>query len=550
MKPHLTLLVLSLALSRVTAAAADALILTGGTVYTDAGRPPVKAAVLIEGGRIVFVGPEAEAKARAPKAGLADVSGKAVYPGFVDAHGHLLGLGQGKETLELRGKQKAEILEMVKVRAAATPKGEWIRGRSWDQNLWPGKTFPTAAELSKVSPNHPVVLKRIIGHAIWVNTLAIERAGAAGKPDPPGGRVIRDEEDHVAGVFIDNANSLIERAIPKPGPEEVKRLFARAFEACARVGLTGVGDAGGYGRMEIEALRSLAREGKMPIRVYATVGPGPDLKSFLEAPPIQEGPLTVHAVKLYADGALGSRGAALLAPYADEPSNSGLLLTPPAKLDEIVEQSMRKGWQVWIHAIGDRGNRVALEAFEKGLAATGAKDARPRDEHTQVVALEDFPRFARSGVIASVQPTHATSDMPWAEARLGPARIAGAYAWRALLKAGARLAGGSDFPVESEDPLLGFYSAVARRDLAGYPAGGWRASEALTRSEALRLFTADNAHAEFAEARRGRIAAGFDADITVLDRDIVSDAVPLSEIPRARVVLTIVNGRVVHGAVR
>jgi predicted amidohydrolase YtcJ len=549
-KPVARALAVFLAVSSAPAAAADALLLAGGTVYTDVGRPPVQAAVLVEGGTIAFVGPEAEARARAPKARVANVSGGAVYPGFTDAHGHLLGLAQFEENLELRGKQKTEILEMVKARAAVTKPGQWIRGRAWDQNLWPGQAFPTAAELSKAAPDHPVVLRRIDGHAIWVNTLSIERAGAAGKPDPPGGRVIRDAQGNAAGVFVDNAKALIERAIAEPGPEEVKRLFARALEACARVGLTGVGDGSGYGRMEIEALRTLSREGKMPIRVYATVGPGPDLKSFLDAPPIQEGPLTVHAVKLYADGALGSRGAALLAPYADEPGNSGLMLTPPATLDETVALSMRKGWQVWIHAIGDRGNRAALEAFEKGLAATGAKDARPRDEHAQVVALPDFARFARSGVIASIQPTHATSDMPWAEARVGAARIAGAYAWRTLLKAGARLAGGSDFPVESEDPLLGFYAAVTRQDLTGYPSGGWRASEALTRAEALRLFTADNAYAEFAEARRGRIAPGFDADITVLDRDIASEAVPVSEIPKARVVLTIVNGRVVHGAVR
>ena len=248
---------------------------------------------------------------------------------------------------------------------------------------------------------------------------------------------------------------------------------------------------------------------------------------------------------MYADGALGSRGAALLADYSDDPGNRGLLVTPPGKMEEIALACARAGWQLWTHAIGDRGNRLVLDAYEKAFAVAKPKDPRFRIEHAQVVALDDIPRFAKLGVIASMQPTHATSDMVWAEARVGPERIRGAYAWRRFLAAGVRLAGGSDFPVERESPLLGVYAAVTRQDLEGKPPGGWYPDQRLTRREALRLFTEDAAYAEFAESRRGRIAAGFDADLTVLDRDIVSDALSAAEIPKAKILATVVGGEVV-----
>jgi predicted amidohydrolase YtcJ len=310
-----------------------------------------------------------------------------------------------------------------------------------------------------------------------------------------------------------------------------------------------MGDASGYDRKEIDVLRSMARDGSLPIRIYATVGAeSKDLQAFLSGGPIEEGRLTVRAVKMYADGALGSRGAALLADYSDDPGNRGLLVTPAAKMDEIALECLRAGWQLWTHAIGDRANRLALDAYEKALDKVKPKDARLRIEHAQVLAPEDLGRFAKLGVIASVQPTHATSDMGWAEARLGPVRIRGAYAWRSLLDAGARLAGGSDFPVEQDSPLLGIYAAVTRQDLAGRPTGGWYPTQRLTRREALELFTGNAAYAAFAERRRGRIAPGFDADLTVLDRDVVSDALPPAEIPKAKVLLTVVGGEVVYRA--
>ena len=364
--------------------------------------------------------------------------------------------------------------------------------------------------------------------------------------DPDGGKIVRSPSGAPTGIFIDNAEALVVKAIGEPGPAARRRTLAVGMKAAAESGLTGVGDASGFGRSGLEVLRAMAREKALPIRIYATVGAETkDFASILSEGPVADGRLTVRAVKMYADGALGSRGAALLADYSDDPGNRGLLVTPPGKMDEIALACARAGWQLWTHAIGDRGNRLVLDAYEKAFAAAKPKDPRFRIEHAQVVALDDIPRFAKLGVIASMQPTHATSDMGWAEARVGPERIRGAYAWRRFLAAGVRLAGGSDFPVERESPLLGIYAAVTRQDLEGKPPGGWYPDQRLTRREALRLFTEDAAYAEFAESRRGRIAAGFDADLTVLDRDIVSDALPAAEIPKAKVLATVVGGEVV-----
>jgi predicted amidohydrolase YtcJ len=528
------------------------LLLVGGTVHTVPGEPPVAAAVLVENGRIVFVGDAAEARKRSPQAKAIELPGAVIYPGFVDAHGHLLGLGQLRDNLELRGKSKEDILDLVKARVARAAPGEIVMGRGWDQNLWKEKSFPTATELSAVSPKNPVVLRRIDGHALWVNQAMLAKAGLLGPDvpaDPDGGRILRDTAGKPAGVFVDNAMALVFKALPSADSAKEKRLFGLAFEACARAGLTGVGDASGDGRETIAALRELARERKIPIRVYATLGPlDPSFDELLEKGPFEEGVLTVRAVKLYADGALGSRGAALLADYSDEPRNRGLVRTSPEKLEAIVAKCLRKGWQVWIHAIGDRANRFVLDAYEKALDVVRPADPRPRIEHAQVLAPEDLPRFAKLGVIASIQPTHATSDMPWAETRVGPGRIAGAYAWRQLVRSGARLAGGSDFPVESENPLLGFYAAVTRQDVDGRPPGGWGGEEKLTRAEALRLFTSDNAYASFTESRRGKVTPGFDADLTILDRDIASGSLPAAEIPKARVLMTVVGGEIVYRA--
>jgi predicted amidohydrolase YtcJ/acetyl esterase/lipase len=521
---------------------------TGATVHRAWDAVPERAAILVEGGGVAFVGDEHKARALAPAAKSVDLAGAVVVPGLTDAHGHLRGLGALLRALDLRGLGKEEILARVKARAAAAAEGEWIRGRGWDQNRWPVKTFPTAAELTAVSPRHPVVLGRVDGHALWVNEAALLAAHVTRETrDPDGGRIERLGDGRPAGVLVDNAMALVWNAIPEATPDELRRDYLAALESCARVGLTGVGDASGSSPEEIEILASLSSEKKMPIRVYATVGPR-KLDEAIAKGPLQSGRLTVRALKLVADGALGSRGAALLADYTDAAGNRGLDVTPPEEMERLAETALRGGFQVWTHAIGDRANRATLDAYEKALAAVRPADPRPRIEHAQILAPPDAERFAKLGVIASVQPTHATSDMPWAESRVGPERIKGAYAWRLLLKSGARLAGGSDFAVESENPLLGIYAAVTRQDLSGQPPDGWRKEEALTRAEALRLFTADNAWAEFAEARRGRIAPGFDADFTVLDRDVFSEETPASEIPKAHVRMTVVGGEIVYEA--
>lgn len=530
------------------------LLLEGANVYVSAGSPPRPTAVLVLDGKIAFVGESARARRRAPRAARVDLTGSFVFPGWADAHGHLAGLGRALEVADLRGAADAgEAARRIAKIAASLPAGNWAEGRGWDQNRWPGEKFPDARDLDAVLPDRPVVARRVDGHAVWVNTAALRAARIdAATPDPDGGRIVRRADGSASGVLVDRAMGLIERVLPEASVGDFERRILAATNACAKAGLTEVQDASHYGPSEIAALGKLADSGALPIRIYATVSnEAKDLAGFFaKGPRIGPGSdfLTVRAIKALADGALGSRGAALLADYSDDPGNRGLLVTPPERLDVLARQAREKGWQLWIHAIGDRGNRFALDAFARAAAAVPDAPAggrRPRVEHAQILALGDIPRFAREGVIASVQPTHATSDMPWAEARVGPERIAGAYAWRQLKNAGARLAGGSDFPVESENPLLGFYAAVTRQDLDGKPPGGWRREERLTRREALALFTSDAAYAAFEEDRRGRIAAGYEADLTVFARDPMAAAE--KEIPRIPVVLTLVGGKVAYG---
>jgi predicted amidohydrolase YtcJ len=530
------------------------LLLEGAAVYASADSQPAVGDVLIRDGKIAFVGNAARARRLAPRAGRVDLSGAFVFPGWADAHGHLDGLGRALEVADLRrAADAAEAARRMAAVAPSLPRGTWAEGRGWDQNHWPGEKFPDARDLDAVLPDRPALARRVDGHAVWVNSAALKAARiGAGARDPEGGRILRRADGSPSGVLVDRAAALAERAMPAASIADFERHVLAAARACAKAGLTEVGDASHYGPAEIAALAELADEGALPIRIYATVSnEEKDLTGFFaRGQRLGRGSdfLTVRAVKVLADGALGSRGAALLADYSDEPGDRGLLVTPPDRLVDLARQARENGWQLWIHAIGDRGNRLALEAFEK--AAASVPDAppgglRPRIEHAQILALEDIPRFARDGVIASIQPTHATSDMPWAEKRVGPARIAGAYAWRLLKKSGARLAGGSDFPVESENPLLGFYAAVTRQDIGGRPPGGWGPQEKLTRNEALALFTSDAAYAAFEEDRRGRIAPGFEADLTVFARDPM--AVAAREIPGIPVVLTVVGGRIVYG---
>jgi predicted amidohydrolase YtcJ len=537
-----------------TPPAAD-LLLEGGTVYLAADARSQKASIAIDDGRIVFIGDSAKAAKLVPGARVVDLKGAFVFPGFADAHLHLLGIGKGLETANLRGAaDAAAAATRVAEAAAKLPPGAWAEGRGWDQNLWPGKQFPDARDLDAVLPDRPAAARRVDGHALWVNTAALKAARIdASTKDPDGGRILRRADGSPSGVLVDNAMELAVKAMPEATSADRERWLAAGANACARVGLTEVQDASGYDADGIAALEHLASRGALPIRVYATVSPDPaQLIAFLaKGARIGGGPdfLTVRAIKAYADGALGSRGAALLEDYSDEPGHRGLLLTPPERLAAVALEARKAGWQLWVHAIGDRGNRIVLDAYQSAAsAAPSAPEGgqRPRIEHAQVIAPDDFPRFARIGVIASIQPTHATSDMVWVEARLGPSRIDGAYAWLRLKNAGARLAGGSDAPVESENPIEGLYAAVTRQDASGRPPGGWRVDQALSRAEAVALFTSDAAYAAFEEKWRGKIAAGAAGDLTVLSGDPLT--VPAEKILAIRPVLTVVGGRVVYEA--
>lgn len=527
------------------------IVLFNGPVYTVDPARPLARAVAIASGKILAVGEAADIQRLARDgARRIDLEGRAVVPGFIDAHGHLAGLGAAIEELDFIGTTRYEqIIAMVAAKAASLPKGEWITGRGWDQNDWPEKDFPHHSALSAAVPDHPVYLTRVDGHAGFANARALEIAGLSREtPDPPGGRIIRDAQGDPTGVLIDAAQGLVRRHVPEPSKERQRRALLLAAWECLKHGLTSVHDAGVSG-FQIDLYRELIDSGEFDLRVYALISARDRAaleKHFREGPLLDYGGrLTVRAVKAYADGALGSRGAALLADYNDEPGNRGLLITARDDLQRLTEEALRAGFQVCTHAIGDRGNREVLDAYEAALKAVPqTHDPRLRIEHAQVVALDDIPRFAALGVIPSMQATHATSDMYWAEDRVGPERIKGAYAWRRFLDAGCRIANGSDFPVENVNPLWGFYAAITRQDHDGRPEGGWRPEERMTREEALRSFTLDAAYAAFQENELGSLEAGKLADLVVLSHDIMK--IPPSEILQTRVELTIVAGKVVY----
>ena len=364
----------------------------------------------------------------------------------------------------------------------------------------------------------------------------------AATPDPPGGKVLRDAAGKPAGVLLDQARSLVEHKIPEPSPEQVERRILRALQECARLGMTTVQDAG-VDAADIEAYRALERKGQLPIRAYLMIGgAGKLLDSWLAKGPGIGDYLTIRSVKLYADGALGSRGAAMLEPYSDDPGNRGLLITNQATIRSVAERAMSSGFQVNTHAIGDAANRAVIDAY--GEVLKGPNDRRFRVEHAQIVAAEDFAKFQRYSVLASMQPTHATSDMPWAEDRVGPDRIKGGYAWQTFLRLGVHVPGGSDFPVESPNPLWGLYAAITRQDKTGKPAGGWFPDQRMTRGEALRSWTVEGAWAAFEETKKGSLEIGKMADFIMLSDDVMT--MPAADIWKTKVTLTVVGGRIVH----
>lgn len=542
-------------------------------IYTMDETNSMATALAVRGDRIAGVGEREELEKRFSANMVIDFGGKTVIPGLIDAHAHLVSLGFARLTVDLVGalsEREASLRVQERVRQVEGTDA-WIRGRGWDQNDWASKQFPTHSSLDRVAAENPVYLSRVDGHAVWVNSRALEIAGVTAEtPDPPGGKIHRDAAGNPTGVLIDAAMQLITEYLPPPREDEIIEAMKIAAHECVSLGLTSVHDMGVINN-EIAVYKKLIDKKELPLRVYAAIdGVGETWEEYLARGPeyyYGDHRLSVRSIKLYIDGALGSRGAALIEPYSDDPGNRGLTVVTEEDLRKTVDDALAKGFQVCTHAIGDRGNNIALNTYEAALKANPQPDARLRVEHAQLLHPDDIPRFKQLNVIPSMQATHCTSDMYWAEARLGPQRVRGAYAWRSLLNTDVIIPGGSDFPVEHPNPLLGMYAAVTRQDLNGRPQhaedvrryfqvsqegitdpaqfeGGWYASQKLTREEALRSFTVWAALGAFEEDIKGSLERGKLADFVVLSADIMN--VPAHQIPHIAVERTVVGGKEVY----
>ena len=527
------------------------LVLLNAQVVTMNEKQPLATAVAISGGRISWVGETSEAGQRFAGARTLDLSRATVLPGIIDAHTHLLSLGESLLKLNLKDAATPEqAAERVRERARSAAPGQWILGWGWDEGAWAAH-YPTHQILSEAAPDNPVLLTGLHSFASWVNRKALQAAGITrDTKDPPNGKIIRDVSGEPTGVLTDRAQALVSRLVPPPTREETKRAIAIAAEECLRHGLTSLHEAR-VSAADLDAYRELIREGKLRLRIYAMLD---GANAALIDEWLKHGPeidraanrLTVRCVKVFADGALGSRGAALFEPYSDAPDRKGVVTTPEPELYRMTRRCLEAGFQVATHAIGDAANHFVLNAYERALKETHASGARLRIEHAQVLAPPDIPRFVKLGVIASMQPSHCTSDMVWAETRLGPQRVKGAYAWRSVLETGAHLPLSSDFPGETLDPFAGMYAAVTRQDASGKPAGGWYPAQRLTIQEALRGYTAEAAYAGFEEKDKGSIEPGKLADLTVVSADVTR--APARELLSLRVLRTIIGGEIVYSA--
>ena len=526
-------------------------VLINSTIYTLNDSAPSAQALAFLGDTLVFVGSNALSKEyQCNEAKVIDLKGSYVYPGFVDSHAHLKGIGHRENSLNLQGIDSLkEMLTTVEIFSNGIQPGEWVVGRGWIEKVWPEKRFPTRYELDRFSSDKPVILERADGHAVVVNSLALELAGISSESnDPHGGRIEKDKNGEPTGMLIDKATALVEKLIPKTTKQEDKRDLKAGIDSNVSLGWTQVQIAGGT-FSDIEILEEIKKEGNLLQRVYFAVSAGKPAETLLKLGPKldPENMLTVRGIKLYADGALGSRGAALLEKYDDQ-DTTGLLIFTKEETLPVLEEALKKGIQIQTHAIGDKGNRITLDWYQEAFNSIVDEerkviDPRWRIEHSQIITKEDQIRFRDMEIIASMQPSHAIGDLHFAPSRLGMQRVGNGYVWRNLIDLGVVVAGGSDAPVEIGDPRIEFYAAVARKDLDGFYDKGWHLEQAVTREEALKMFTIWPAFAAFQEDINGTIEVGKLADLTIFSKDIMK--VPEEEILEAQVIMTIVNGKIV-----
>jgi predicted amidohydrolase YtcJ len=539
------------------------LVLTNGKIFTADARGTMAEAVAVEGERIVAVGTNAQIVRDYAAARTIDLRGRLVTPGFNDAHIHFIGGGLSLLRVELVG---ARTLEEAKARIAAKvrelPQGAWILGRGWDHTLWGGQ-WPTKADLDAVAPNNPVFVQRVDGHVSWANSLALKQAGVTRETTAPaGGEILHDAGGQPTGILKETAAALVGRVVPQPSRAERMQAAERALAEARRYGITSIQDNSGY--ESIELYRELLGAGKLTVRVAEwqnfedTIEKLKQQRAEFASFNIDPRRMRLTALKGYVDGTLGSRTAAMLAPFADDPHNSGIPRRPPEELTRMIVERSKEGFQIALHAIGDRANRMALDGFtsaqqhEHGFIISGNPSAeslrklspRHRIEHAQVVAPTDFARFRDLGVIASMQPSHAISDKRWAQDRLGEYRVQGAYAWHKMRAFGVHTPFGTDWPVEPVNPYLGLYAAVTRQSTEGDPAGGWWPQERLSIADAIRCYTAESAYASFEEKEKGQLIPGMLADFVVHTRDLLT--IKPEEILQTEADITILGGRVVY----
>ena len=555
---NLLILVAAMVGASAQAATPAPLVLFNTTVYTANDKQPRAEAVIAENGRITFVGSTADALKRAPPgAQRIDLKGRTVLPGLTDAHAHLSGIGFRELEFDLEGTASvAELQARLKTRSAQTKPGDWLTGRGWIESRWTPAVFPTRQDLDAVVADRAVVLRRSDGHSLVANSLALKRAGIdRNTRDPAGGKILRDAATgEPTGLLVDDAMELVNRLIPPHFEDDILKAVETGAHRSERLGWTQLQIAGNSWQ-EMEIICRLHRGGRIKLRLYDAInGPGADAERLLkQGARINDcgGRLTVRGIKVYIDGALGSRGAALLEPYSDSPGNTGLLVNSEQTLYPLLTQALKRGIQIETHAIGDRGNRIMLDLYEKAFNEVPSQsrlvpEPRWRIEHAQVLSLADIPRFAKLHVIASMQPSHAIGDMFFAPQRLGPARLAGAYAWRSLLDSGAVIAAGTDAPVEKGDPRVEFYAAVTRRSIDGIANDDWHLEQRVSRDEALRMMTRAPAYAAFQENERGSIEVGKQADFSVFSADFMT--IPEPQILKSSAVLTVIAGEIVYSA--